>query len=185
MGDDNVSKNSSVFEIADLFQQSEELGLRTRVPAQRKLTLGEQGLGLRMSTGTQDPEEKKEKQVVKVTPKFVKHRCRSMREHMKELKGSMERNCEKERNGEEADGITENKPDEIEDETPPFVVDLLTQEDPDADEETIGSTETIRVGIGGWENTRPTQWRCVFQARSTDGGANFFVDLGALGEVAA
>jgi hypothetical protein len=59
--------------------------------------------------------------------------------------------------------------------TPPFIVDLLTQT---SEEE--GST------AGGWAMDRPTQWTRVFQARSTQrGGAAFYVDTDALGEVAA
>jgi hypothetical protein len=57
MDDDSVSKPSAFFEIKDLYEQAEELGLRTRVHAQRKLTLTNQGLGLRLSTGTQLEDE--------------------------------------------------------------------------------------------------------------------------------
>jgi hypothetical protein len=38
--------------------------------------------------------------------------------------------------------------------------------------------------LGGWRNT-PNNWIHVFQALSTEGGADFFVDRHALGEVAS
>jgi hypothetical protein len=74
--------------------------------------------------------------------------------------------------------------------TPPFVLDLLTQEDHGNNEDSIqslseeGSTATIIVGIGEWAMSRPNQWTHVFQACSTEGGADFYMDRHALGEVA-
>jgi hypothetical protein len=56
MDDDNVSKKSSAFfQVNDLYEQAEDLGLHLKIPAQRKLVLNQKGLGLRLSTGTQEP----------------------------------------------------------------------------------------------------------------------------------
>ncbi len=66
-GDDNMSKPSAFFEIKEFYEQAEELGFNTRVHAQRKLNLTNQGLGLRLSTGTQledEPTTKKRKNFV-------------------------------------------------------------------------------------------------------------------------
>jgi hypothetical protein len=67
-----------------LYKQAEELGLRTRVAAQRKLTLTDQGLRLCLSTGTQLEDDY---QVSKA--KVVKHAFGSLMQHMQELKGSL------------------------------------------------------------------------------------------------
>ena len=73
--------------------------------------------------------------------------------------------------------------------TPPFVVDLLTQEDGGGDESIQssgqGSTATYLGGweTGGWTSSAES-WIRVVQARSTEGGADFFVDRHALGKVA-
>ncbi len=58
--------------------------------------------------------------------------------------------------------------------TPPFVVNLLTQE------------ENSLAPLHGdfWATGRPNQWTRVFQARSTEGGMDFYVDQEALREVA-
>jgi hypothetical protein len=51
-----VSKKSSAFfQVNDLYEQAEDLGLHLKIPAQRKLVLNQKGLGLRLSTGTQEP----------------------------------------------------------------------------------------------------------------------------------
>ena len=97
---------------------------------------------------------------------------------------------EKENLDEEVEGTSKNKKpswneDENEISTPPFDVDLLMQENPGNDEDSFGSTATVIVGFGGWGEARPTQWTRVFQVRSMDGGADFYVDRDALGEVAA
>jgi hypothetical protein len=71
---------------------------------------------------------------------------------------------------------------------PPFVVDFLTQGN-GCDQESVqfpsNSTATFLGGweLGGWKNN-PENWVCLFQARSMGGGADFFVDRHALGEVA-
>ena len=93
MDDDSVSKPSAFFEIQDLYEQAEELGLRTRVHAQRKLTLTNQGLGLRLSTGTQLEDEPSKKKTKKSCDpiskaKAVKHAFGSLMQHMHELKRS-------------------------------------------------------------------------------------------------
>jgi hypothetical protein len=62
MDEDSVSEPSAFFEIEESYEQAVDLGLRSRVPAQRKLAFNELGLGLRLSTGTQledEPEKKK------------------------------------------------------------------------------------------------------------------------------
>ncbi len=73
--------------------------------------------------------------------------------------------------------------------TLPFLVDLLTQEG--NEEELIqsplqGCTATNLGGweLRGWTNT-PKNWIRVFQAHSTEGGADDFVDRRVLGEVAS
>jgi hypothetical protein len=72
---------------------------------------------------------------------------------------------------------------------PPFVVDFLTQGngcDQESVQSTYGSTSTFLGGweLGGWMNT-PENWVHLFQARSTEGGTDFFVDRRTLGEVAS
>ncbi len=59
--------------------------------------------------------------------------------------------------------------------SPPFVVDLLTQEENSLQP----PTEEL------WATSRPDQWTRVFQARSTEGGMDFYVDQWALREVAS
>jgi hypothetical protein len=185
MDDDNVSKPSAFFQIKDLYQQAEDLGLRTKVPAQRKLTSTNQGLGLRLSTGTQEPTKKLKKSVVKSSPTVVKHTFASLRKHMQEIKGGLSSSTTLEVVDEDESRTKENKdPATKENEmlTPPSVIDLLTQvENREIDDEE--STATIFVGTGGW-TTRPDPWTRVFQARSTEGGMDFYVDQQALGEVA-
>ncbi len=69
MDDDSVSKPSAFFEIKEFYEQAEELGFNTRVHAQRKLTLTDQGLGLCLSTGTQlEDEPTKTKKKEKLLP---------------------------------------------------------------------------------------------------------------------
>jgi hypothetical protein len=75
-----------------LYEQAEKLGLCTRAPAQRKLTLTDQGLGLRLSTGTQLEDEPMKKKKEKVATRYQKQKwsnrhldhscsiCRSSRE---------------------------------------------------------------------------------------------------------
>jgi hypothetical protein len=75
------------------------------------------------------------------------------------------------------------KKNEIQDLIPPFVFDLLTQENGCRDESIQSSMQcstATNIGgweLGGWTNT-PESWIHVFQARSTGVGAR------ALGEVA-
>ena len=101
--------------------------------------------------------------------------------HMQEVKGSLatsntarfevldEDEVEANENGEPTTNKNEN--DIL---TPPFVVDLITQE------------ENSHAPLCGdfWATGRPDQWTRVFQARSTEGGMDFFVDQRALREVA-
>jgi hypothetical protein len=185
MDDDNVSKPSAFFEIKDLYQEAEDLGLRTKVPAQRKLSLTSKGLGLRLSTGTQEPTKKSKKSVVKSRPTEVKHTFASLRKHMQEIKVGLANSSTLEVVDEDEPTTKENKdPSTNENKilTPPFVVDLLTQvENREIDDGE--SVESIFVGMGGW-TARPDPWTRVFQARSTEGGMDFFVDQQALGEVA-
>ncbi len=200
MDDDSVSKPSAFFEIQDLYEQAEELGLRTRVHAQRKLTLTNQGLGLRLSTGTQLEDEPSKKKTKKSCDpiskaKVVKHTFgSSVVQHMQKLKGSLAARTLIEELDENKAATKENKePTTNENEilTPPFVVDLLTKEiccDQESVQSPACSTATFlggwESGAGGWANT-PENWVRVFQARSTEGGADFFVDRRALGEVAS
>jgi hypothetical protein len=93
--------------------------------------LTNKGLGLRMSTGTQEPTKKSEKRVAKPSPTVVKHTFASLRKHMQEIKGGLDSSTVLEVVEEdESSGTKENKnPERKENKilTPPFVVDLLTQ----------------------------------------------------------
>jgi hypothetical protein len=92
MDDKSVNKASAFFEIKDLYEQAEELGLRMRVPAQQKLTSNEQGLGLRLSTGTQledEPGKEKKSCYPKSKAKVVKHTFVSLMQAIKEWKEEM------------------------------------------------------------------------------------------------
>jgi hypothetical protein len=191
MDDENVSKASGTFGNKDLhkYQQPENQVLRTKIDAQRKLSLTKQGLGLRLSTGTQDETKKTRKGVLKSSPTVVKHTFSSLRKHLQAVKGSLPKYSATEEVDEDETTTKENEPptkNENEILTPPFVVDLFTQEEnrdigfTDDD----GSTATIFVGEGGGWTSRPDPWTRVFQARSTEGGMDFYVDQEALGGVA-
>ena len=183
MDDDSVSKPSAFFKIKDLYQQAEELGLRTKIPAQRKIVLNEQGLGLRLSTGTQLEDERPKKRkscCPKSKTKVYKQTFGTLLQHMQEIKGSLTTNTarlevldEGEVATKENEEPTTNK-NENDILTPPFVVDLLTQE------------ENSLAPLHGdfWATGRPDQWTRVFQAHSTEGGMDFYVDQEALREVA-
>jgi hypothetical protein len=182
MDDDSVSKPSAFFEIKDLYEQAEELGLRTRVHAQRKLTLTNQGLGLRLSTGTQLEDEPSKKRTKKSCypiskAKVVKHAFGSLMQHMHELKRSVGDTTVVEELDKSNAATKENtEPAVNEDEilTQPFVVDLLTQED-----------RSVEPPPENWWGTAgPNQWTRVFQARSTEEGMDLYVDQEALREVA-
>jgi hypothetical protein len=72
---------------------------------------------------------------------------------------------------------------------PPFVVDLLTQEN-GCDQQSVQSPScSTATFLGGWESSGWTNtsenWVRLFQACSTEGGADCFVDKRALGEVAS
>ncbi len=177
-GDDNMSKPSAFFVVEDLYQQVEELGLHSKIPAQTKLTLDGEGLGLRWSTGTQDEPTKKKSCVVKAKAKVVKHTLGPIFEHRKEFKRSLtmkdlkQANKEKvkaEKENDDPNATNKNKKQNL---TPPFVVDLLMQEVYDEQEliqsPSQCSTATNLGGweLGGWTNT-PKTWISVFQARSS------------------
>jgi hypothetical protein len=179
MDEDSVSKNSTFFEIDESYEQ--DLGLRMRVPAQRKLAFNELGLGLRVSTGTQmddEPEKRKKKCCPKSKAKVAKHTFGSLMQHMQEIKESLgtRPSFEKiEKNPEASKQNEEPTTNENEILSPPFVVDLLTQEENSLQP----PTEEL------WATSRPDQWTRVFQARSTEGGMDFYVDQWALREVAS
>ena len=78
MDDDSVSKPSAFFKIKDLYHQAEELGLRAKIPAQRIIVLNEQGLGLRLSTGTQLEDERPKKKKVAAQNRKQKHTNRRL-----------------------------------------------------------------------------------------------------------
>jgi hypothetical protein len=128
MDDDNVSKKpSAVFQVNDLYQQTEELRLHLKIPAQRKLVLNEQGLGLRLSTGTQEPTKSC---CMKSAPRVVKHRFGPLT-HQYKFKRTKDMSAKKEDKIEEEAATRENKEPRTRNEyeilTPPFIVDLLTQ----------------------------------------------------------
>jgi hypothetical protein len=182
MDDDSVSKPSAFFELKELYEQAEELGLRTRAPAQRKLTLTDQGLGLRLSTGTQLEDEptkkKKKKSCYPISKaKVVKHGFGSLKQHMHELKGSVGATTIVEELEESNAATKENTEPAVNEDkilTQPFVVDLLTQED-----------RPLEPPPENWWGTAgPNQWTRVFQARSTEEGLDLWVDQEALREVA-
>jgi hypothetical protein len=74
---ETVSKPSAHFLMKDLYKQAEDLDGSQKVPAQTKITLDEQGLGLRLPTGKQHKEEpptkKKKSCLVKAKAKRAKH----------------------------------------------------------------------------------------------------------------
>jgi hypothetical protein len=199
MADDNASNEpSAFFTVKEWYGQTEaEWGLRKKLPSQTKLTFDEKGLGLRMSTGTQDePVKKKKSCIVKSKPRVTKHTVLgSIANHMKEIKKGFVPPVRKEEEEEKVPAMKENedpnsrKENEIGDFTPPFVVDLLTQEggvDDESNQSTMQCSTATNLGgweTGGWTNS-PDTWVRVFQARSTEDGADFFVDRRALGEVA-
>jgi hypothetical protein len=197
MDDKTMSKPSDSF-IVDLNQHLEsESSFCGKISAQTKLTLDEQGLGLRWSTGTQDemPTKKPKKScLVKAKAKVeVKHTLATINEMkrsptMKDLK---ELQKEKRTAEKENDGPNATNKNEKQNLLPQFVVDLLTQEDAyeQEEEESNPSPCSTATHLGGWgsgEWEHPTDnWIRVFQARTTEGGADFFVDGRALGDVAA
>jgi hypothetical protein len=180
MDEDSVSKPSPFFEREELYERAEELGLRTRVPAQQKLAFNEQGLGLHLSTGMQledEPEKKKKSCCSKSKAKVAKHTFISLMHHMQELKESLSSRTsieEIEKNKTPSNNYEEPTTNKDEILSPPFIVDLLTQE------ETLLQAPTKEL----WATSRPDQWTRVFQARSTEGEMDFYVDQGALKEVA-
>jgi hypothetical protein len=89
MANDNVSNEpSAFFTVKEWYGQTEaEWGLQKKLPCQMKLTLDKKGLGLRMSTGTQDKPVKKQKScIIKSKPRVVKHTVGSIANHMQEFK---------------------------------------------------------------------------------------------------
>jgi hypothetical protein len=76
--------------VKDLYQQVEELGLRSKIPALTKLTLDREWLGFRWSTGAQDdPTKKKKSCLVNAKAKVVKHTIRTIVQHLKKKKRSL------------------------------------------------------------------------------------------------
>jgi hypothetical protein len=202
--DDNKpsSSPSTPFVMKDLYkQQAEDLGLRNKVPAQTKLTLNEQGLGLRLSTGTQLDEDetpkKKKKSCFVVKSKArtkAKHTIASIMQHRHaDFKQSLAAAEETEEDDDSKQAVMRKENDNpnttTEDKNPnfapPFVVDFLAQ-DQESVQSPSCSTATFLGGweSGGWTNT-PENWVRILQARSTEGGADLFVDRHALGEVAS
>jgi hypothetical protein len=181
MDEDSVSEPSAFFEIEESYEQAVDLCLRSRVPAQRKLAFNELGLGLRLSTGTQledEPEKKKKSCCPKSKAKVAKHTFGSLIQHMHEFKESLATRPsfdEIENNKEASKENEEPTTNENEILSPPFVVDLLTQEESSVQP----ATEEL------WATSRPDQWTRVFQARSTEGGMDYYVDQEALREVAS
>jgi hypothetical protein len=96
---------------------------------------------------------------------------------MQELKGSLAARTIVEELDENKAATKENtEPTMNENEilTPPFVVDLLTQED-----------HSLKPPPEDWWATAgPDQWTCMFQACSTEGRMHLYIDQVALREVA-
>jgi hypothetical protein len=189
---ETVSKPSAPFLMKDLYKQAGDFGGNQKVPAQTKITLDERGLGLRLSTGTQDEEEsptkKKKSCMVKAKAKRTKHTIGTIMQQRNEFQLQLAEEEEAEDDDSKQAVMKENKdPNENPNFAPPFVVDLMTQEN-GCDQQSVQSpscsTATFLGGweSGGWTNT-PENWVRIFQARSTEGGADFFVDKRALGEV--
>jgi hypothetical protein len=191
-----IKKPSAPFVLKDLYKQAEELGLRQKVPAQTKLTLDKQGLGLRLSTGTQLEEPTKMKMKKSCFPKSktrkAKHTIESIMQHnmhdFKPAESTEEDDDSKQAVMRENDDPNTTYTHENPNFAPPFVVDLLTQEI-ECDQDSVHSpsacsTATFLRGweAGGWTNT-PDKWVRVFQARSTEGGADIFVDRRAIGDL--
>jgi hypothetical protein len=113
-----------------LYEQVEELALRSQIIVQRKLTLNKQGLGLHLSTGIQEPMKNIKSCSVKLTLKVVKHTVGSLMQHMQEFKGTLAMNDKKEdEDGEEAATKENKEPTSNENKifTLHFVVDFLRQ----------------------------------------------------------
>jgi hypothetical protein len=126
MDDDNESKKySPFFQVNDVYEQAEELQLRLKIPAQRKLILNVQGLGLHLSTGTQEPTESR---CVKLTPKVVEHTFGPLTQY--KFRRTLAMNSKKEDQTEEEVAMRETKEPRTWNENeiliPPFIVDLLT-----------------------------------------------------------
>jgi hypothetical protein len=199
MTDETMSEPSDSF-VIDLDQHLEsESSFHAKISAQTKLTLDEEGLGLRWSTGTQEemPMKKPKKScLAKAKAKAgVKHTLGTINEKkrnatIKDLKELHKEKGTAEKENEGRSNAT-NK-NENQNLIPQFVVDLLTQDEACEEEEESNpspcSTATHLGGwglAGGWADPTDNCWIRVFQARTTEGGADFFVDGRALGDVAA
>jgi hypothetical protein len=130
---ETVSKPSSPFLMKDLYKQAEDLGRSQNFLAQTKITLDERGLGLRLLTDTQDKEEpptKKTKScLVKSRAKRAKHTIGLIMQQRNEFKQHLAVEDETEDDNSKQAVLKENEdPNENPNFAPPFVVDLLTQE---------------------------------------------------------
>jgi hypothetical protein len=136
-----LSKPGAPFVLKYLYKQAAELGVRRKVPAQTKLTLDEQGLGLRLSTGTQleEPKQTKKKKssFVKSKATKMKHNFGSTMQNMQDIKkrlGAVENNETEDDDSKQAVMRKENDDPntttkhENPNLAPHFVVDLLTKE---------------------------------------------------------
>jgi hypothetical protein len=173
------------------------VGVGEKATIPNETNLGQKSLGLRMSTGTQDEPVKKQKScVVKSKPRVVKHMVGSIANHMQEIKKGFVTPVQKEEEEEKVPAMKENKDPNSRKENeigdfmpPPFVVDLLTQEggvDDESNQSTMQCSTATNLGgweTGGWTNS-PDTWVRVFQACSTEDGADFSLDTCALGELA-
>jgi hypothetical protein len=189
MDNDTVRKPSAPFLMKDLYKKTAK-----RFPCRQNSPLEKQALGLHLLTGMQ--EEPTEKFcLVKLKAKRAKHTIGSIMQHRNDFKQSLAVYKETEDDDSKQAVLKANRDpnatnkDENPNFSPPFVVDLLTQEngcDQESVQSPLCSTATFLGGweLGGWANT-PTNWVHVFPASSMEGGTDFFVNRHALGEAAS
>jgi hypothetical protein len=135
--------------------------------------------------------KKKKSCFVKSKARKIKHNFGSSKQHVQDFKQNNETEDD---DSKQAVMKENNNPNTTTKEKspnfkPPFVVDILTQDiccDQESVQSPTCSTATFlggwESGAGGWANT-PENWVCVFQACSTEGGADFFVNRRLLGQV--
>jgi hypothetical protein len=105
---------------------------------------------------------------------------------MNDLKEANKEKLKAEKENDDPNATTKTKKQNL---TPPFVVDLLMQDVYDEEEliqfpsQCSTATNLGGLELGEWTN-RPGNWIHLFQARSTEGGADFYVNRSVLGEVA-
>ena len=150
MDEDNVSKPCAFLELKDLYEHAGGVGLCAKVQAQMKLTLNEQGLGLRLSSGMQDPMKKTKSRVMKSKVKVVKHTFGSIDRHMQEFQRALATNAGKNEEVDEVDWAMKDNREATSNvknilKPSAFVVDLLTQDEDDGSVESPSAYIILRI----------------------------------------